>query len=163
MPDALALGAIPFFAGRVEKSVAAELHIATILSSCALPVGVAAGLRPQDATACALVFALGFCAATLAVRATIAVQRREPSAMLRAGAVVLALGSPLFVRAAAPGLLLDPMAWIATVPLALLALVLVAAPPSARHLHRIGWSLSAASSVAAIVLVLVIRARLASP
>ncbi len=142
---------------RVHKTAAGELLVATALSSCALPAGAAAGLRPAQAALVAAVFAAGFCAATLAVRATIARQRREPASVARAAAVAVALAAPPGIGILARVAALDARFWIAAAPISLLTLVLASRPPSARHLRRVGWGLVAASAAATIVLIVLLR------
>lgn len=157
VPAVFGAVAVALVVTRVHKSTPGELLVAITLSSCALPVGLAAGLEPSAAVACAAVFAAGFCAATLAVRSTIALQRREPAAISRAAAILVAIASPpaagLFAAAAG----LDGRLWIATAPLSLLTLVLSARPPSARHLRRVGWALIAASAAATVLLAALLR------
>ena len=157
VPAALALAAAPLIAWRAHKQVGGEVYLAVTLSSTALPVGVAAGLRSQDAVLCAVVFAAGFAAATLAVRGTIAVQRREPSTALRVGAVALALAHPFFAVLAASRLSIESLSWTAALPLSLLAISLAVAPPPGRHLYRIGWGLTAAAVCTGAVLVVLLR------
>ncbi len=157
VPAAFGGAAIALVLFRVHKTTPGELLVAIALSSCALPVGVAAGLHAPAAAIAGLVFAAGFCAATLAVRATIALQRREPASISRAAAVAAALASPAAVAILARLFALDARLWIATMPLSLLALTLAARPPSARHLRRVGWGLIAASAAATVILAVLLR------
>lgn len=156
-PAAFALATIPLIVQRAQKTAAGELHVALTLASCALPVGAAAGMRPQEAAGLWFVLTLGFWAATLAVRAIIARQRREPTALLRAGALLLAAASPWIATAIAGKFLLHPWLWIATLPLSGLATVLAAFPPPARRLREAGWALIAASAIATAILVVLAR------
>ncbi|HSL20574.1 MAG TPA: YwiC-like family protein [Vicinamibacterales bacterium] len=152
VPAAFALAALPMIVQRAQKSAFGEMHVALTLGSCALPAGVAAGLRPQEAAGCWFIMTLGFWAATLAVRATIALQRREPSVLARVAAAALAIGSPLLAMLMSDRFLLHPLLWSATLPLSTLALVFAATPPSARKLRSVGWSLVGASAAATILL-----------
>jgi hypothetical protein len=157
VPAICGAAAVALVLARVHKTTPGELLVAVALSSCAWPVGVAAGLHPAPAAACAAVFAAGFCSATLAVRSTIALQRREPASVSRAAAIIVAIASPVAVGILARLSGLDARLWIAAAPLSLLALVLAARPPSARHLRRVGWALIAASAGAAVILALLLR------
>jgi hypothetical protein len=152
VPAAFALAAVPMIVQRTQKTTTGEMHVALTLASCALPVGVAAGVSQQKAAACWFVLAIGFWAATLAVRATIAIQRRESAAGLRAAAIALAVAGPLITILVTAVFGLHAGLWTASLPLAVLALVLALATPSARHLRAIGWSLIAASAAAAVLL-----------
>ena len=158
IPALFALAAFPLIAWRTHKQVGGEIYLAVSLSAAALPAGAASSLRIQDATLCAAIFALGFSAATLAVRGTIAVQRREASSAMRVGAAALALANLLLVAAATSRLSAHPLSWTAALPLSMLTAALAAAPPSARQLYRIGWGLTAAATATAVVLVGLIRA-----
>ncbi len=141
----------------VEKTTAGEMIVAVTAASCALPVGVAAGLSRPAAALIWMAMTMGFWAATAAVRATIARQRREPHVPLRAGAALLAIASPPAVYAVARAVHVHPSIWIATVPLSMLSLVLAVFPPSARHLRQVGWALIAASAAAAALLASLLR------
>ena len=157
VPAAFGAAAVALVLLRVHKTTLGELLVAVALSSCALPVGVAAGLRPTPAALAAFVFAAGFCAATLAVRSTIALQRREPSSASRTAAAAVAIASPVAVGMLARASALEPWLWIAALPLSLLALVLATSPPSARHLRRVGWALIGASAAATVTLAILLR------
>lgn len=152
VPAAFAAAAIPMIVQRTQKTTWGELYVALTLASCALPVGVAAGVPALAAATCWFVLTLGFWAATLAVRGTIARQRGQPSLGLRAAAGTVAIVSPLLTAGVAAAAGLDARLWVAAVPLALPALLVAAAGPSARRLRVLGWSLIAASAAAAIAL-----------
>ncbi len=157
LPAVFGAAAVALVVLRVHKTTPGEILVASALSSCAMPVGVAAGLVPVAAAACALVFATGFCAATLAVRSAIALQRREAASASRLAAIVVALASPVAVEMFVRLFALDARLWLATTPLSLLALVLAARPPSARHLRRVGWALVAAGAAATVIVAVLLR------
>ncbi len=157
VPAAFALAAVPMILQRTQKTTTGELHVALTLASCALPAGVAAGLPQQKAAACWFVLTLGYWAATLAVRGTIASQRREAATGLRAAGIVVALAGPAVTVLMSAYFGLNPALWIAAVPLSLLALIVAAVLPSARRLRSIGWSLIAASALTAVLLALMNR------
>ena len=157
VPAAFALAAVPMIIQKQQKTTVGEMHIVLTLASCALPVGVAAESSPREAAGCWFVMTLGFWAVTLAVRGTIAQQRREPTAALRAGAVVIALASPFVVVAMSENFGLHPRLWLSTLPLSLAAIGLAVWPPSARHLRVVGWTLVGGGACAAVVLAILNR------
>jgi hypothetical protein len=157
VPAAFALAAVPMVLQKRQKTATGEMHIALTLASCAVPVGVAAGLSAQEAAVVWLIFTAGFWAATLGVRATIAVQRREPSAGSRVVAGLLALAAPFSVAASAARFALSPLLWTAVLPLSVLALALAAVPPQARHLRRVGWWLMGGGLSSAVLVVIFLR------
>lgn len=152
VPTAFALATIPLVIQKQQKTTTGEMHVVLTLASCALPVGVAAGTRAQEAAGCWFVMTLGFWAATLAVRGTIARQRREPAAAYRAGALVLAAGSPLVAVLMSQRFMLHHMIWLATLPLSLAAVALAVVPPSARQLRVVGWALVGGGACTAVIL-----------
>lgn len=153
VPAAFGLATIPLVLQKQQKTTTGELHIVLALASCALPVGVAAGTTPQVAAGCWFVMTLGFWSATLAVRGTIALQRREPTLGLRLGAIVLAVASPFIIAAMSRRFGLHPMLWISTLPLSLAAIGLAIVPPSARRLRVVGWTLVGGGTCAAVLLI----------
>lgn len=158
IPALFAAAAVPMIVQRTQKTAIGELHVALTLASCAVPAGIAARLAASASGAIWLVFFLGFACATLAVRGTIARQRREPSTALRVSAMLIALGSPLLAVALARALgLVEPL-WTMTIPLSVLGMVLAARPPAATELRRVGWWLIGASAAEAAIAALVFRA-----
>jgi hypothetical protein len=143
--------------GHFEKTTFGEMFVALTCASCAVPVGMAAGLPTRSAVAIWAAMTLGYWAATAAVRGTIAVHRREPQAAIRVSGVLLALAGAPLLFIASQGLALRATIWIATVPLSLLSLAVLIAPPHARHLRRVGWALIAASTVASVLLIILLR------
>jgi hypothetical protein len=157
-PAAFAVATVPMIFQRSQKTLAGELHVALTLASCALPVGTASGLRPQEGAACWFVMTLGFWAATLAVHSMIANQRREPAGALRAAAIAAAAGSAAAAILIAERFRLHPQLWVATLPLSLVGAAAAIILPNARHLRRLGWALVGASSATAVLLILLMRA-----
>ena len=104
-----------------------------------------------------LVFTAGFWAATLAVRGTIALQRREPSVATRGVAAALAIAAPFGVALAAARFALNPLLWTAVLPLSILSVALAAIPPPARRLRRVGWWLMGGGLSAAALVVIFLR------
>lgn len=157
VPIAFALGIPGLVLQHVEKTTAGEMFVALTAASCALPVGAAAGVALPGAAAIWLVMALGYWAATAAVRGTIARQRREPHVALRICGASLAIVAAPAVYLMAQLCDLHPSIWIAAVPLSAVSLVLAVAPPAARHVRRIGWALIGASTAAAVLLAILVR------
>jgi hypothetical protein len=153
VPAAFALATVPMILQKRQKTLTGELHVVLALASCALPVGVAAGTTAQEAAACWFVLTLGFWAATLAVRGTIALQRREPTALLRIGAVLLASASPFVASLMSKRFGLNPMLWLSTLPLSTSAVILATTPPAARRLRAVGWLLVGGGAIAAVLLI----------
>jgi hypothetical protein len=141
----------------LEKTTADEMCVALTCASCALPVGVAAGLHVRGAALISLVMTLGYWAATVAVRGTIALQRREPHGALRASGALLALAAGPIVFIVAHGLGLRPAIAIASLPLSALSFALALRPPSARYLRRVGWALIGASALATVLVAVLMR------
>ena len=152
VPTAFAVAALPMIAQRRQKTTTGELHAALALASCALPAGVAAGVTEQKAAACWFVLTLGFWAATLAVRGTIANQRREGAAGLRTAAAIVAIAAPVLTLVMTSYFGLNPWLWTTALPLSTLALIAAVVAPSARRLREIGWTLIGASALAAVML-----------
>jgi len=157
LPVALGAGVPILVLRHLEKTTAGEMFVALTLSACAVPIAAAAGVAVAAAVAIWLVMTIGYWAATAAVRGTIARQRREPHAMLRAGGGVLALAGPVAAFLLGRGAGVHPSLWVATLPLSALSLGLAIAPPPARHLRTIGWGLIAASAAAAVLLAVISR------
>jgi hypothetical protein len=158
VPIAFAIATVPLIVQKKQRTATGEMHVALALGSCALPTGVASGLSAQEAASCWFVLTLGFWAATLAVRATIALQRREPSAAERLAAALIALGSPVAALWMSHRFGVHPLLWIATLPLSTLAILFAATPPSARRLRTVGWALVTAGAAATVALIALNRA-----
>ncbi|MEZ5416670.1 MAG: YwiC-like family protein [Vicinamibacterales bacterium] len=140
----------------VERRGGAEVLVALAFSLAAVPVCLAAGAAPSTAWGVALPFGVVFTAATLAVRAVTLRTRAHAApaaaAMARAGAAAVAMTG---LAGLAMASVWTPLPWasvVAAMPGAGAAVVLAARPPSARHLRRVGWTLSAVSTFAAAVL-----------
>ena len=141
----------------IEKTTFGEMFVALTCASCALPVGTATGLRLAAAAAIWLVMALGYWAATTAVRGTIAVHKRERHTAVRIGGVFLVVVAAPVVLVVSQLLTLRSTIWIATLPLSVLSLALLFAPPDARHLRRAGWALVVASTLTSALLIILLR------
>jgi hypothetical protein len=154
VPAALLVIAI---ATRQEKSWHAEVAVALTFSLAAVPLCLASGSTVREAFAVAIPFALIFVAGTLAVRTVILRVRgggdRHATAITRTAVLSLTLSMPVLLAVAAVLGLLPWSAWMATVPGLLLALWVAVAAPAPARLKAIGWSLVAASTLAALILI----------
>lgn len=137
IPLAFALALGGFVVRRAERSLVGELVAAAGLSAAALPVALATASSWGDALRLWGAFALGFGAATLAVRAVLP---RASHAARNAGlAAPFVAGAVVFVPGAsglAPAL-----------PMLLVALAVAALRPAPKHLRTVGFSLVGASLV----------------
>jgi hypothetical protein len=165
-PDILWSFALPLVPGALtvmaialgqEKSWHAEIAVALTFSFAAVPLVLVSGSTPSTAFAVAIPFAFIFAAGTLAVRTVILRVRgggnARATAMTRAAALILATSALTLLALAAAFDLLAWTIWAATVPGLVLAMAVALSVPSPARLKAIGWSLVAASTVAAVGLV----------
>lgn len=150
VPAALAAGLSALaFRGRLH-TVAGELGASLALSSSAYPVSLLGGAPNRSALLLTLCLAGIHAIGTATVRAFLVSLRRK--------------GDPL-PRAIPPllGLLLGSLTWTVPVPRTLLlaflptlaaALWVLVAPPSPRHMKRLGWLLTTASAAGLVPLLL---------
>jgi hypothetical protein len=149
LPVALVLTLMPIVVRGAEKTLAGEVVAALALAAAALPVAVAGGLLLEKALAVWAVWGVAFATSTSAVHWVISAhkgRRNRPSlalaAVTTAVAVVLGTQSSLLLSA---------------LPMLLVSWVLVARPPHARHLKRIGWSLLVSGTLTATTSVALVR------
>jgi hypothetical protein len=140
-----------------ERTMPGELLTAVALASLARPIALASAAAPIAATTCAVVFACVFVAGTVGVRAVIACTRHPPASGMRAIAAVAAVVfvALLWVIARA-GLAASSAPW-AALPVCGLAVVLAAAPPSAKQLRAVGWALVGTTAASAGLLIATLR------
>jgi len=157
IPSALALILVFLIVTHREHTMEGEVASAIALSSLAYPVALASGATTLAARSCAIVFAVGFVVATVCVRAVIANTRRPPALDMRAIGIAVAvfgiylLASLVRLRAVANGAM-----W-AAMPLAGGGVFLAIAPPSARRLRVVGWTLVATTAVTSLVAIVGLR------
>jgi YwiC-like protein len=157
MPAALGAVVVTLIVARREHTLAGEIASAVALSSLAYPVALASGATPLMARSCAIVFAVGFVVAIVCVRAVIANTRRPPALDARGtGILVALLGLNALVSLAAHGVVAGAAAWAAA-PLATGGSALALAPPSARQLRIVGWTLVATTAVTSLVVIVALR------
>jgi hypothetical protein len=143
---------------RQEKSWHAETAVAITFSLAAVPVCLASASTLRAAFAVAIPFALIFVAGTLAVRTVILRVRGggDPRAAgaTRAAVVTLIVAATVSLALGARAALVSWAVLLAALPGLLLAAgVAIAAPPPGR-LKTIGWLLVAASTMAAIIVMI---------
>ncbi|MCA9139489.1 MAG: hypothetical protein KDB00_22100, partial [Planctomycetales bacterium] len=117
------------------------------LSAPCLPILLGGEISPAVAVVLWGTWLLGFASTTMAVRGVIAAQKRQSrvihwSALVAISITVAALAAAGFRKP------------IVTLPMLAMAWYLVAAPPPAQQLKRVGWTLVAGTVVSAIWMVL---------
>ncbi len=150
---ALAVLVIPLVLAEREKSLVGELLVATALSALALPVALTAGVSLPWAIVLCCVWSVGFGLATAGVREVMR-RAREPERAGAAAMVVLGMVGVALVASALRGW----WAPLAVAPFLLATTWLVVAPPSPRHMKRVGWSLIGASTLTLAAVVALGRA-----
>ncbi|MBI3402861.1 MAG: YwiC-like family protein [Acidobacteria bacterium] len=151
----LAAMLLAVIATRREHTMAGEILSACVLASLALPVALASHTTHAVAVTCVLVFAAAFTTATVCVRAVIMHTRRPPAIASRIAGALTACGAiAILVFSGAIGFASTVAPW-AALPVCAAGVVLVAAPPSARQLRIVGWTLVATTAAAAAILIAV--------
>jgi hypothetical protein len=156
LPIAPALVVAAAIAAGREKGAAAEIAVALAFAAVALPLCLVAGVPTTTAAAVAIVFAVVFVAATLAVRSVILTARGGNTATARSTrvAVLLLVGATCGALAVSAARALLPWAALAAVaPGFAVAAWLVLSPPAPTRLRRVGWTLVAATTATALILV----------
>ncbi|HEU4384093.1 MAG TPA: YwiC-like family protein [Anaeromyxobacteraceae bacterium] len=143
-------------AADLERTALGEVMVAVALSSCGLPVAIAAGAEPSAATAAWLAWVLAFAAAVVAVH--VLISRGRPTGPDRGPvAAALAVG----IAAAAFGLWaadLVPVAVpVAVTPMTAVSLALALFQVTPRQLKRVGWTFMGASVATLLLLVTGLR------
>ncbi|MFO0609522.1 MAG: YwiC-like family protein [Polyangiales bacterium] len=152
LPLALAAAVGAFIARRAERTALGVTTAAAALAAASAPVMIASGVPVRTALWAWAAWAVGFALVTPAVRGAIAHARAPSPLAQRAVALVPPLAALVALAVVGP-------AWSAlgACPFALAAFVLVIAPPSPRHLKRVGWALVASSLAAGAALVVALR------
>ncbi len=118
------------------------------LSGTCLPILLAGGLAVSTSLELWTAWMIGFAATTLAVRSVIAAQKRKSRSLHWAGIGVLSIVvAALTVSSYSLAIVALPM--LAT------SWYLLFAPPSAKHLRRVGWSLVACTITSAVWMIVV--------
>lgn len=121
-----------------EKTLAGELLAGAAISGVCFPVAIAAGVDPSSAGEAWTAWALGFAAATGAVRLVVSAFKKSPE---RAAAATMLIAT--LVATAMWFFGASVMAAIAPLMVAAWALALVR--PHPKQLRRVGWALVAAT------------------
>ena len=152
LPPGLAAIVALLVAADLERTLPGEVTVAVALSSCGLPVAVAAGVSPSAALAAWLAWILAFAVAVVAVHLLLSRARPEgpdrgpAAAALTAGVAAASFGlwAGDLVPLAVP---------LAVVPMAAVGLALALFRVTPRQLRRVGWTIMSAS-VATLLLLL---------
>jgi hypothetical protein len=162
LPIAPALIVAAAIAAGREKGAAAEIAVALAFSAVALPLCLVAGAPATIAAAVAIAFGVVFVVGTLAVRSVIlaAHSRTVAAAGSTRVAVLLLVGAAGGTLAASATRALLPWAALAAVaPGLAVAAWLVLFPPVPTRLRGVGWTLVAATTATALILVSGLPAR----
>ena len=133
IPLVLALLMTPVVLSGREKTLAGEIAAAATLAAASIPVAVTVGLAYDHVLFVWGSWVLGFTVSTAAVRCVIAIQKGRPAGREVATAFTATLG--------AGALTTYSVILLSTFPYVLLGWILIAQPPHARHLRRVGWTL----------------------
>jgi hypothetical protein len=142
---------------RREHTAGGEVLSAIVLASLAWPAALASGVPALAARTCAAVFGGGYAAATLAVHAVIARTRRPPGTAARAAAMIGAAAVSVLIAFAARLHVLDAGGALGVAPMVAGAFFLAWAPPPAKRLRTVGWTLIAVSAAAAGITIAALR------
>lgn len=151
-PVSLGAGALLLALAGKERSLVGELHVASTLSSVALPVATAAGLSVATSLTLVGVWIVGFSVGTFAARGVLLRNRDAGRGLRRATRLALFVAA-CCVAVAAAGLLSAPFA-LAPLPFVVVAFGLRARPPAPQRMTTIGLTLVGASTITLITLVL---------
>lgn len=149
------VGAVIF--SRREHTSGGEVVTAVALSALASPLALGAGAPPLAARTVALVFAAAFVSATLCVHGVIMRTRKPPAIGARTTGAAIALASMGALFALAQAGVVSRIGPWAALPMCAGGLALVAAPPPARRLKTVGWTLVGTTAATAIVLAVALR------
>lgn len=152
--------AIAIWAGR-EKTWPAEIGVSLTFSGAAFPVAIASGAATPTAATLAIVFAVNFVLATLAVRVIILKVRAggDPTAVASMRRAVLLLGGGVTVAlvVACSQRLLPWAALAGGAPGLVAPTTLAIWPPPPTRLRLVGWTLVATSAITASALIVTLR------
>lgn len=118
------------------------------LSVACLPILLAGGLAATTSLEIWTTWMIGFTATTLAVRSVIAAQKRNSRSIHWAGITALSLVVAALAFSA------YSLA-IVTLPMLAVSWFLLIAPPAAKHLKRVGWSMVACTVASAVWMIAV--------
>lgn len=153
LPAGFALAALPATLSRRLKTMAGELAVAAALAALHLPLGAAAGLHGRMLAGPALVWAVAFALATLAVHALKDHYKGRQRWTVKTAPILTALACGAAIAVAAVWPVARVFA-LAVLPPVLATLVIAVRPVHPRYLKRVGWTLVAADAAALVVLLL---------
>ncbi len=155
-PPGLAAIVALLVAGDLERTAFGEVTVAVALSSCGLPVAVAAGVAPSAALAAWVAWILAFAVAVVGVH--LLLSRARPEGRDRgpaAAALTAAIAAAAFALWA--GHVVPVAVPVAVVPMAAVALALALFRVTPRQLRRVGWTIMGASVATLLLLVTGLR------
>ncbi len=156
-PAAIGILVLAVVFSRREHTMGGEIVTATALAALASPLALGAGATAVAARTVALVFVASFVSATACVHGVIMRTRRPPATAPRAmGAAVACLSIAVLGILAHVGIVSASAVWGA-VPMCAGGVALVAAPPSARQLRTVGWTLVATTALTSVILIATLR------
>lgn len=130
-----------------HRTLGGQLWGVVGLSIPSVPIMIAGGTSVAGAISVWAAWLLGFSSTTIAVRSVIAAQKRQSR---RAHATILGLISAII----ASGLAFEIYLPLVTLPMIALSWYLFVAPPPARYLKRVGWTLVAGTIATALLVIL---------
>jgi hypothetical protein len=155
IPTLLASSLMALALAKREHTNLGELVAAWALSSSAYPVAIVGGAGPHEAGLLVLALAGIQSIGTVTVRAFLASLKRGGHPLPRI--VPLLLGLLLVGLGLASGLPFSGLVALAMVPNTGIAAWVLVAPPSPKHMKRLGWLLTLASTAGALPLLLALR------
>jgi hypothetical protein len=141
---------------RRERTTAGESLVGVALSSVSIPVALAAGASLAVALTIASVFVIVFVTATICVRSII-VSIARTGGPTRTAAASVVLGGVTALLLLAGMAVLSPSAPVAALPVCAVGVALLLRPPAPRQLRAVGWTLVAATSLTALILIAALR------
>ena len=146
----LAIASLTLAVARQHRTLGGQLFGVAGLSVPCVPILIAGGLSAQQSVLVWAVWLLGFVSTTLAVRGVIAAQKRQPRTLhwTGLGLTTVAIAGPAWAGIWLP---------LATLPMIAASWLLMAWPPPAKYLKRVGWTLVAGTIVTATIIVIGLR------
>lgn len=155
-PPGLAAVVALLVAADLERTAFGEVMVAVALSSCGLPVAMAAGAPAAVALSAWLAWILAFAVAVVAVQ--VLLSRARPEGRDRGpGAAFLTACIAAAAFALWAGELVPVAVPVAVVPMAAVALALTLFQVTPRQLRRVGWTIMGASVATLVLLVAGLR------
>jgi hypothetical protein len=154
VPLALGTALIPLILTRREKTIPGETLVALAFATAMIPVAMAGGVGLASAVIAAGVWAAIFLLGTLTVHGIVAVGKKTRSRAMTVFALTVSAVVIVAAVVLASVQAIPPLAALAAIPSALVALTFAALEIHPRHLRRLGWSMVASNIVALVVLLI---------